>query len=58
MSDAFICEKCGEPGEEIGDGENCWCMDCYSAWCDHQIAYYRPIYEGEKQAGLHWKEDE
>ena len=50
--DAFICEKCGEPSEEMGCSENDWCVDCYGEWFTAWAAYYRPLYEGEKQAGL------
>lgn len=56
--DAFICEKCGEPSDDVGCDENNWCVACYEEWFAYQVDYYRPIYEGEKQAGLHWKEDE
>jgi hypothetical protein len=58
MSDAFICEKCGQPADEHGPGEDGWCMACYDKWFAAEYAYWKPLYDGEKQAGLLWKEDE
>lgn len=55
--DTFICEKCGKPSDEVGCKENDWCVDCYEEWCAYQIDYWRPLYEGEKQAGLLDAED-
>lgn len=50
--ETFTCEKCGQPSEEVGCKENDWCMDCYEEWFASEWAYWKPLYDGEKQAGL------
>ena len=50
--DAFMCTRCGEPSDEKGCSENDWCVGCYEKWFNAEMAYWKPLYEGEKQAGL------
>lgn len=49
-----LCEKCKQPKhfDEIADGENGWCETCRDTWIAEREAYWRPLYEGEKLAGL------
>ena len=48
------CEQCGELlyEGEFGDAENGLCIVCHDDWVKKQKAYWKPLYEGEKQAGL------
>lgn len=50
----YNCEKCGEPvtAANIGCRENELCEVCLDKWEAAQIAYWYPLYLGEKQAGL------
>ena len=58
----FLCERCGKPASyndaTVGDGENCWCDECCDK--DHQAnyAYWKPLYDGEKRAGLVGKKED
>lgn len=49
-----FCEKCRQLKyfDELTDKENGWCEDCHDAWLDSEVAYWRPLYDGEKIAGL------
>lgn len=51
----FTCEKCGH---EVTDDEACYdvennhCEACVDAYQAEQAAYWWPLYQGEKTAGL------
>lgn len=49
-----ICENCHQPktNDQIADTENGWCEDCRDKWISSQMAYWKPLYEGEKLAGF------
>ena len=49
-----VCEKCKQPKyfDEITDTENGFCETCRDAWIAQQYAYWKPLYDGEKLAGL------
>jgi hypothetical protein len=49
-----LCERCGTACtyDDIADTENGWCERCVDAYFEEQYRYWRPLYEGEKQAGL------
>ena len=54
----FLCERCGRAvGEdEIGwesDGGEDLCVECVDKWNKEQWAHWKPLYDGEVQAGLH-----
>lgn len=56
MGYLFRCERCETlvHEEEVGfDGENNHCPKCVEEWAAEQNAYWRPLYDGEVQAGLH-----
>lgn len=50
----FRCSDCGKSvyGDDIGCRENEVCTDCQDKLEREQEAYWRPLYEGEKLAGL------
>jgi len=50
----FDCEECGNPvtADEQYCGETNHCEACMDKWHAEQIAYWKPLYEGEKLAGL------
>ena len=39
--------------DEIYDGENGICETCHDAWFASELAYWKPLYDGEVAAGLH-----
>ena len=57
----FVCPRCSKHidldfnSEDVyDDGENDpICMDCYEDSVDKEMAYWWPLYKGEKSAGLH-----
>ena len=54
MTDA-TCTECGREcslEDEAGCTENDTCVDCHDAWIAEQTAYWKPLYDGEKRAGL------
>lgn len=50
----YYCADCEKPcrDEDIADHENGVCEACADAWEKEQMEYWRPLYKGEKQAGL------
>ena len=48
------CSVCNEPvkEEDIGDAENETCLKCHDKILAEAEAYWRPLYDGEKLAGL------
>lgn len=46
-----VCSQCGKQKPLI-DADNSLCEDCLDEYTKEQIRYWRPLYEGEKQAGL------
>ena len=50
----YTCAECSKPcrDEDIGDFENGLCIECYEKDMDAREKYWRPLYEGEKKAGL------
>lgn len=44
------CNDCGQPREIVNEADQC--EECADAWFEAQRAYWRPLYLGEKQAGL------
>ena len=50
----WTCAECEKPcrDEDIADKENGICQECHDAECDRQEKYWKPLYEGEKRAGL------
>lgn len=52
----FYCTKCSEPVDAedayFADRENDICQQCNEKWISEQARYWRPLYEGEKSAGL------
>ena len=52
----FLCEQCKAPVHEFDvgfDGENCICGDCAMIWALEEFEHWKPLYDGEVQAGLH-----
>lgn len=49
-----FCQSCGKPKreEEISDKENGICETCRDKWVAAEMAFWKPLYEGEKLAGL------
>jgi DNA-directed RNA polymerase subunit RPC12/RpoP len=58
MGYEYTCAECAKPKrkEEMQGDESDQCIDCHEAWLKSEIAYWRPLYEGEKLAGLLEKE--
>ena len=60
MMSIFVCPRCSKQidtdfhVEDIyDDGENDpICLECYEDSVDKEMAYWWPLYKGEKQAGL------
>ena len=54
----FTCSSCKAklPIDEMFDGENETCEPCHDAWFAAEYAYWKPLYDGEKLAGLLEKE--
>ena len=50
----YTCSECKKPKllEEMQGDDSELCIDCHDAWCKSEIAYWKPLYEGEKLAGL------
>ena len=46
----LVCEDCGTTTPSLNEADQC--DDCHDKWEAAQIAYWRPLYEGEKLAGL------
>lgn len=46
----LICDGCGEGVESLNEASQC--EDCYDKWFAEQVRYWKPLYEGEKRAGL------
>jgi len=55
----ITCDTCKKvvSVDEIADFENGICEPCHDKWCAEQMAYWRPLYEGEKRAGLLQREE-
>lgn len=45
-----VCGTCKQEVESVDDADEC--EQCRDEWEAAMIAYYRPLYEGEKLAGL------
>ena len=56
MSILFHCENCGSAVMDDAyihaNTEDEWCEECCDKWFQEQAAYWRPLYEAEKRAGL------
>lgn len=54
MGYKHTCTECGKAcrDEDIGDQENGLCIKCHDAEMEAREKYWRPLYEGEKRAGL------
>lgn len=48
--DMPLCDTCCKRVESVNETGDC--EDCHDKWEAAQIAYWRPLYLGEKQAGL------
>lgn len=48
--DLVICQSCGEKVESLNEADQC--EDCYDKWFSDQVKYWKPLYDGEKRAGL------
>ena len=48
------CEECGKwvEDDDVGCEENGLCIACKDADDKKQMEHWKPLYEGEKQAGL------
>lgn len=44
------CETCRREVESVNEAD--MCEDCHDAWLAKEEAYWRPLYEAEKAAGL------
>jgi hypothetical protein len=51
----FSCKK-RRFSEEMQGDESELCIDCHEVWFKSEMAYWKPLYEGEKLAGLLEKE--
>lgn len=56
LAETFTCDDCRErlPLDEkhtAGDGPDV-CEDCHDIWFQNEMAYWSPLYEGERRAGL------
>lgn len=40
------CDSCGLPAETLNEADQC--EDCHDLWMQREMAYWRPLYEGEK----------
>lgn len=50
----YTCENCEEPKtlEDMSSHDNDWCIDCQDEFETREDAYWKPLYDGERVAGL------
>lgn len=60
----MVCDRCSRYVDtdfdeivEVNDGDEFWCLPCHDAEFQRQHDYWKPLYDGEKLAGLLNMED-
>ena len=54
MTKEYFCDTCHESKhlDEMAHTDAEICEECHEKWFQEQIAYWKPLYDAEKRAGL------